>query len=64
MQEYALNKILFYGAYNINASHTFRDLKKILRISDKILLSFYTNDCKTKNILIAKPAKPILKIRN
>ncbi len=64
MQEYALNKILFYGAYNINASHTFKNLKKILSISDKILNNLYINDCKTKNILIAKPSTPILKIRN
>tara|TARA_B100000029_G_scaffold500189_1_gene571565 strand:- start:2279 stop:3562 length:1284 start_codon:yes stop_codon:yes gene_type:complete len=64
MQEYALNKILFFGGYNINVSHTFKDLKKIIKISEKILSNLYNSSCKTKNILIAKPATPILKIRN
>ncbi len=64
MQEYALNRILFFGSYNINASHNFNDLKKIISVSKKILIKLSLNNFNIKKFLIAKPTQPILKIRN
>ena len=64
MQEYALQNILFFGGYNINASHNFKDLNKVIKISEKILHKLNKENCNIKKFLIAKPAKPILKIRN
>ena len=63
MQEYALNKILFLGSFNINASHKKKDLKKLIQVSDKILRKIYMNK-DIKKLLIAKPLKPFFKIRN
>ncbi len=64
MQEYAIQNILFFGGYNINASHNFKDLNKVIKISEKILQKLNQENCNIKKFLIAKPAKPILKIRN
>ena len=64
MQEFALNKILFFGTFIINASHTKEDMKKVLNVSNKTLKKLSENLKNLNKILIAKPTKPIFKVRD
>ena len=64
MQEFALNKILFFGAFIINASHTKKDMRKVLNVSNITLKKLSANLGSIEKILIAEPTKPLFKVRD
>lgn len=64
MQEMALKKVLFFGSFVINASHTNQDVKKIINITNNILSKLSNHFNNLNKVLIAKPSKPLFKVRN
>ena len=64
MQEYVLNKILFIGSFNINASHTKQDILNLLKVSKKIIFSLKKNIDRLENLIIPNVAKPLFRVRN
>lgn len=63
MQEYILNNILFIGTFNINASHTIKDIKNLIKVSSKIFEKLNKNIDNLNKIIITKVPKPLFQVR-
>ena len=63
MHQLTLNKILFIGVFNINHSHTVKDILKIIKIMNKILFRLSKQLDNLNSLTPAKIPRPLFQVR-
>lgn len=63
MHQLILNKILFLGTFNINASHNFKDIKKIAKVLNLAFCSISKNIDTLDKLTKVKIPKPLFTVR-